>query len=186
MAGMTEPPTPPPGGVPTPGEQRPAGRLARPPSERYGRADAPLGLAPSARTFGGRVRALTPAVAVGIATAALLALVGGVLAEFRGLLGISGLGGAIVGLVAARAAVPTDARPALLTRSQAVNGAMLIGALTIVAGALATWAYGRLEGGVLDPVTYLWATFGPLVFAQLGLAVVGAAWGARSGPIRGT
>ena len=54
----------------------------------------------------------------------------------------------------------------------------------LVATGLGVWLLARAEGGVLDPVSYLWTTFGVgLPFLTI-VAIVGSAWGAANGPIR--
>jgi hypothetical protein len=132
------------------------------------------------------VRALAPALFAGLVTAAALVLVGGVLAERQGLLAISGLGGASIGLLAARAAVsPNGIAPPALTRPGTRKVAIGLAVLAVLVGGLGTWAYGRLEGGVMDPLAYLWATLGPFVPAEAALAGIAAAWGAGAGPVRG-
>jgi hypothetical protein len=178
---------------PEPGDRPPAGhparRLARPPSERY--ATAPGGgrpgpaTAPGATDARASLGALAPAVAAGIVTAAALVLVGGVLAEQRGLLAIAGIGGAAMGLLAARAAVsPDGVRPPALSRGRVVRVAVGLALLAIAVAAIGTWAYGRLEGGVLDPLTYLWSVYGPLIPTEAAIAAVASTWGAGAGPIR--
>ncbi len=118
-------------------------------------------------------------------TAVALVLDGGVLAEERGLLAISGLGGAAIGLVAAAAGVsPDGVIPAPLSRTGVTRIAAGLAIASIVVGALGMWAYGRLEGGVMDPLTYLWTTFGPFVPAEAALAGLAAVWGAGAGPVR--
>jgi hypothetical protein len=43
-----------------------------------------------------------------------------------------------------------------------------VGVVSIVAGLLGVWLFGRLEGGVLDPIAYLDEVQGwPLVVLQL-------------------
>ena len=131
------------------------------------------------------VDALAPAIAAGIITAAALVLVGGVLAEQRGLLAIAGVGGAAIGLLAAKAAVSPDGiRPPALARGRVVRVAVGLAVLAIAAAAIGMWAYGRLEGGVLDPLTYLWFVFGPFIPAEAAIAAIAAGWGAGAGPIR--
>lgn len=179
---------------PEPGERppagRPPGRLARAPSERYaGRMAAAdhdgagrPAPAPGAVTL---TRALVPAIGALLVTVAALVVVGGVLAEQRGLLLIAGFGGAAIGLLAAGAAVsPDGVRPPALSRSRAVRMAVGLALLAVAGGAAGTWAYGRLEGGVLDPVTYLWTVFGLLIPAEAVIAGLTAAWGAGAGPVR--
>ena len=107
------------------------------------------------------------------------------LAEQRGLLAIAGIGGAVIGLLAAGAAVsPDGVRPPALSRGRVVRVAVGLALVTVVIAALGTWAYGRVEGGVLDPLTYLWSVYGPLIPAEAAIAAVAAAWGAGAGPIR--
>jgi len=174
----------PPQRAPEPGDRPPAGRLARPPSERYAPPAAATQAGSGARPWSAP-RALLPAVLASIATAAALVVDGGVLAEERGLLAISGLGGAAIGLLAASAGVSADGVAAApLPRGRVTRIAVLLAIATVVVAALGTWAYGRLEGGVMDPVTYLWTTFGPWVPAEAVLAVLAAAWGAGAGPVR--
>ncbi|HSO29770.1 MAG TPA: hypothetical protein VLS28_07685, partial [Candidatus Sulfomarinibacteraceae bacterium] len=176
-------------GPPDPGDRPPAGRLARPPSDRYARTatggatgDGADGVAGGASAW----RALAPAIVAALLTAAAFVLVGGVLAERRGLLAIAGLGGAVIGLLTARAAVSADGiAPPALSRGGTTKAAIALAMLAVLAGALGTWAYGRLEGGVMDPLAYLWEVLGPFVPVEAALAGIAAAWGAGAGPIRG-
>jgi hypothetical protein len=117
-------------------------------------------------------------------TAALLVLVGGVLAEHRGLLAIAGLGGGAIGLLVARGAASTDGVSPVFDRRRAARLAAGLALGTILVAALGTWAYGRLEGGVLDPLTYLWETMGLLLPTEAATAMLAAVWGAGAGPIR--
>jgi hypothetical protein len=185
-SGTTTPP-------PEPGDRPPAGhpatRLARPPSERYaaaaGGGRSGPATAPGASDSRVSLGALAPGIAAGIVTAAALVLVGGVLAEQRGLLAIAGIGGAAIGLLGARAAVsPDGVRAPAFSRGRVVRVAAGLALLAIAVAAIGTWAYGRLEGGVLDPLTYLWSVFGPLIPAEAAIAAAAAAWGASAGPIR--
>ncbi|HEX4897015.1 MAG TPA: hypothetical protein VFV53_01500 [Candidatus Limnocylindrales bacterium] len=182
--GTTTPP-------PEPGDRPPVGhptrRLARPPSERYAAAGGRSGPGPGPEAGDARASlgALAPAIAAGIVTAAALVVVGSVLAEQRGLLAIAGIGGAAIGLLGAGAAVSPDGlRPPALSRGRVVRVAVGLALLTIAVAAIGTWAYGRLEGGVLDPLTYLWSVYGPLIPAEAAIAAITAAWGAGAGPIR--
>lgn len=121
-----------------------------------------------------------------ILTAAALVIVGGILAERTGLLAISGIGGAAIGLLCAGAAVPRNGVvPAVMSRDRAVRSAVVLAFVAVGGGAIGTWVYGRLEGGVLDPLTYLWTVFGPFIPAEIVIAVGAAAWGATAGPVRG-
>ncbi|MEW5991307.1 MAG: hypothetical protein AB1736_08200 [Chloroflexota bacterium] len=185
---------PPPGGPPA---GRPAGessgRLDRPPSDRYGPRSGAAGAAgPGAggwqaggARFRRTLRALSPAIGALVVTVAALVVVGGVLAEQRGLLFVSGIGGAAIGLLAARAAVsPDGVAPPALARRSVVRVAVGLAVVAVAAAGLGTWAYGRLEGGVLDPIAYLWSVFGPLIPAEAAVAAIAAAWGAGAGPVR--
>ena len=148
--------------------------MSRDPRRRRGsRGSAPIG-APGA----------VPAIAAAAVTAVALVVDGGVLAEERGLLAISGLGGAAIGLLAAAAASPDGGIPAPLPRADVTRIAAGLAIASIVLGALGMWAYGRLEGGVMDPLTYLWTTLGPYVPAEAVLAGLAAVWGAGAGPVR--
>jgi hypothetical protein len=172
---------------PDPGDRPPPGRLSRPPSERYGPPTGGAGGgAGSGAGAASILRSLAPALAAGLLTAAAFVLVGGVLAGRQGLLAIAGLGGAAVGLLAAKAAVsPDPIAPPALSRAGMTRAAIALAVASVLVGALGTWAYGRLEGGVMDPLAYLWETLGPFVPAEAALAAVAAAWGAGAGPIRG-
>ncbi len=208
MPSMTEPTgasTEHPDPQPDPGDRAPFGRLERPPSEPYappagtassaggsrGAGDASGG-EPGARAPGATgetttaLRALAPAIAAGIVSAAILVIVGGVLAERRGLLAIAGIGGAVLGLLAAGAAVSRDGiAPPALARGRVTRIAVVLAIATIAFAALGTWAYGRLEGGVMDPLSYLGETLGLYVPAEAAIAAIAAAWGAGAGPVRG-
>lgn len=107
------------------------------------------------------------------------------LAERTGLLAVAGIGGAALGLLAAGAAVsPDGVAPPAMTRRRATRVAVALAFATIAGAALGTWAYGRFEGGVMDPLAYLWETFGLSVPAQAIIAAIAAAWGAGAGPVR--
>lgn len=186
MTATNEPPALP----PVPGDRPPARRLSRPPSDRYapreggdtGERSSPA--SPASRASA--LRSLVPSMAVGAVTSLLLVLIGGVLAERSGLLAIAGIGGAVVGLLAANAAVSPDGlAPPAMSRGRATRLAIGLGIAVVAAGALGTWGYGRLEGGVMDPLSYLWETMGLLVPAQAAIAAAAAAWGAGAGPVRG-
>jgi hypothetical protein len=118
-------------------------------------------------------------------TAGVLILVGGILEEQRGLLAIAALGGAVIGLLAAGAAAsPDGVTPPLLPRRVVTRLAVGLALATIAAAGLGIWVHARLEGGVMDPLSYLWATLGLYVPAQAVIAAIAAAWGAGNGPIR--
>ncbi|MCI0581980.1 MAG: hypothetical protein L0227_03635 [Chloroflexi bacterium] len=179
--------------TPIPGDRPPAGRLARPPSERYAeragaldpRAAGGAAGAAGERSLGRAIGALAPAIGALVVTVAAFVIVGGVLAEQRGLLLIAGIGGAAIGLLAAGGGVsPDGVTPPALDRGRVVRVAITLAVVAVLGGALGTWAYGRLEGGVLDPLTYAWTVFGPLIPAEALVAALAAAWGAGAGPVR--
>jgi hypothetical protein len=119
--------------------------LDRAPSERYARE-------PTAADTG-RDR-LARAVAVAIAGAAIIAVLGGPLSMTAGLLAVS----AVVGLVLG----------AMLRPWTRVAVGLAIG--SVVVGLLGVWLFSRVEGGVLDPLAYLADVEGPLAPIQLLLA----------------
>ncbi len=155
--------------------------LDRPPSERFthtGGEVAPSDQHSGDVTSDARSGWLPEAGAVGvaIATGVLLVIVGGLLASTTGLLFVAGVGGALTGLVLAG-----SSRPKARLRWQAV--ALAIGAVLL--GAVGTWLFARSEGGALGMLDFLWATTGLLVPAEGVVAGLAAAWGVRSGPLRG-
>ena len=171
-----------------PGEsRRPGGgdgsrRLADAPSARYGSAGGdprsePLPGSPSV------VGPLAKASSVAIVGAVLLFLVGAILASTAGLLFVSGLTGAGIGLVLARARVPVDEGTVALTPRTVTWLAIGLAFAAIVVAAIGTWLFALREGGVLGPIDYLLTTFGPFVPGELVIAALTAAWGAGAGPI---
>ena len=81
-------------------------------------------------------------------------ILGGMLAVTAGLIVLAVVLGWIVGLL-----VSPPARAALVALA------------AVVVGFVAIWAFGRVEGGVLDPITYLLEVEGPIV---VGLSLIGA------------
>ena len=119
------------------------GQLDRPPGDRY-RA------APDAGDDTGD-RVVWPALAVGLGAVIGYVLLGGVLAVTAGLIVVAGFAGWLLGKLVAG---PRRAAAA--------------GVATVVVGLLGVWLFGRIEGGVLDPITYLDEVQGwPLVVLQL-------------------
>lgn len=168
-----------PGERPSSGAGSAGGRLARPPSTRYAPRPARDAEPPTPALRGPLVTALFIA-SVG---AAALVAVGAIFASTTGLLFVSGVTGAGVGLVLARAAVPRDDPRAVPRRTLAwLAMGLAIGA--IVVADLATWLIARQEGGTLGLLDYLFTTFGPFVPGELLLAAVAAWWGASSGPVQ--
>jgi hypothetical protein len=125
-------------------------RLERPPSDRYGREAAP-----EAGVRGGAMRALGFAVA----GSAAIAFLGGPLSMTGGLLVVSVAIGIVLG---------STLRP----RTAVAVG---LGAASVVVGLLGVWLFSRVEGGVLDPLTYLADVEGPLAPLQLLLTAASAA-----------
>src|SRR3954471_10056205 len=121
-----------------------------------------------------RLDPLVLAIGLAVIGAVLLVVVGGVLASTTGLLFVSGLVGAGIGLVLAERRDPE-------TR---VRIAISLAVAAVLIGALGTWLLARHEGGALGPIDYLWQTFGLLVPGEAALAALAALWGVRSGPIR--
>jgi hypothetical protein len=115
--------------------------------------------------------------------AGVLVMVGALLGSTVGLLFVSGATGAAAGLVLARAAVPGEGSRPLSRRAVTwLAVGIVLGAVALAD--LATWVVARGEGGTLGPVDYLLTTFGPFVPGELVLGALGAAWGARSGPVQ--
>lgn len=156
--------------------------LERPPSDRYrstrgGEVPGPADQRPRGEEAdAGRTSPELQAAVIAIIGAALLVLVGGVLAFTTGLLFVSGVTAAAIGLFLAGAD-----RPRPWVRHVAV--ATSIG--VVVVGAIGAWLVGLAEGGNIGLFDFLWATTGLLVPAELLIAIVASAWGARAGPIRG-
>ena len=184
-----------------PGDRPPpasATRLDRPPSDRYRPAATGPGPSTDPRPGGPSPRAsatgpIAAAVVVAILGAAALTVILGVLLATTGTFVVSLLAGAGIGLLVSGATVArvgtgsgSAARSTGAPLSRGAGSRVAIGlalGMVILAG-LATWVLARAEGGVMDPVSYLWTTFGLGIPAQAVVAVLAAAWGAASGPIR--
>jgi hypothetical protein len=168
-----------------PGEPRePRGRsgrrLERPPSARY----AAAGGGASSTGRASLVGPVAQAVSAAAAGAALLFLVGAVVASTAGLVFVSGVMGAAIGLLLVRASASSDERPPALTRGAATWLAIGIAAGAVVVADVATWLNARGEGGTLGLLEYLWETFGLFVPGELFVAALGAVWGASAGPVQ--
>lgn len=116
--------------------------------------------------------------------AAALVMVGAVFASTFGLLFVAGAMGAAIGLVLARAAVPEPGAGRAVDRRTVSRLAMGLALVAVVVADVATWLYGRGEGGTLGLFDYLWAAFGPFVPGVAFAAIIGAAWGANAGPVQ--
>ena len=156
-------------------------RLAEPPSARYSRpATSQAPAVGRSALMGPLVRAL----AVALAGAVALLLVGAILASTFGLLFVAAGLGAAVGLVLARAAAPLDESQAAVPRRRVAWLAVGLSLGAVAIGALATWLYALGEGGTLGLLDYLLTTFGPFVPAEAVLAATAAWWGATTGPVQ--
>ena len=132
-----------------PGERRPP--LDRPPGDRY-RAEPESGR--TAEIPGGRIAV----AAVVVGGALVYTIVGGVLDATVGLIAVAGFVGWLVGKL-----VSPPARAAI------------VGVAAVLAGLLGIWAFGRVEGGVLDPIAYFDAVQGWILVAVQLLAGGGMA-----------
>jgi hypothetical protein len=159
-----------------------ARKLAQPPSARY--ADRPRPGDDDVPTGSGLWGPLAKALVVAAAGAVALVALGALFASTIGLLFTSGATGAAIGLVLARAAVPA-ADPRAVPRRTVERLAIGLAIAAIVIADVATWLIGRQEGGTLGLLDYLLTTFGPFVPGEVVLAVLGAWWGASSGPVQG-
>ncbi len=127
--------------TPQPGERRPL--LDRAPSERYPALAPP----PAADPLAG---VLAPAAII-LGGAIAFVILGGILAVTAGLVVLAAVIGWLIG---------TFVSPPLR--------AGLVGLGAIAVGLLAMWAFGRVEGGVMDPVAYFQEVQGwPLVVIEL-------------------
>lgn len=133
--------------------------------------------------------------------AAVLTVILGVFASTAGTFAISGLASVAIGLLVANGAIPgtraarvpaTPAGPIAagalaappFSRDRAVRIAITIALGMIALAGIGVGILARAEGGVMDPISYLWTTFGFGLPAQAIVALVGSAWGAANGPVR--
>lgn len=135
-------------------------------------------------------------IAVAVLGAAILTLILGVLTSTAGTFAISGLASVAIGLLVANGAIPGPraargpgtAASALaappFSRGRAIRIAIAVALGMIVLTGIGVWILARAEGGVMDPISYLWTTFGFGLPAQAIVALVGSAWGAANGPVR--
>jgi hypothetical protein len=136
-----------------PGDRRPA--RDRAPSDRY---RVSVQDDPSGATQGGTIDQLLLPTGLVLGTAVAFVILGGFLTVTAGLVIVA----AFSGWLAGRLVSPPG-------RAAAVGfGAVALGLLGI-------WLYGRIEGGVLDPIAYLVAVEGPVVVIACLLAASGLA-----------
>lgn len=167
-----------PGEVRDPRAGRSGRLLDQPPSARY----APQG-GPGGEDRGSVIGPVAQAGVAAAVGAALLFLVGAVVASTVGLVFVSGVMGAAIGLLLARAGASRDGAPAALTRGAVLRLAVGMAVAAVVVADVGTWLYALREGGTLGLLDYLFETFGPFVPGELLVAALGALWGASSGPV---
>lgn len=199
-----------PASAPEPGErarvpgQQGRRQLNRAPGDRYRPATGSAVREVSAAASNAR-RSVLAAVVVAILGATILTVILGVLASTGGTFAISGLASVAIGLLVANGAIPgppaarNDAAPAsasaspaparglegpAFSRDRATRIAIGIALAMVLLTGFGVWVLARIEGGVLDPITYVWTTFGLGLPAQAIVALIGSAWGAANGPVR--
>jgi hypothetical protein len=138
----------------SPGERR----LAHPPSDRY-RTPDDVDLAPDSGRASPRGRGLAFGTLAGLAGAASITILGGVLTVTAGLLVVALVTGWAVG-------IGLSGRP---------RTAIALAVVAIALGQVGLWGLARSEGGVLGPFDLLWQVYGGLVPAELVAAAV-AGW----------
>ncbi len=132
-----------------PGERRP--RLERPPSDRYVArqpAEAPSG----------RFDAILVPIGLVLGFGIAFVILGGILLVTAGLVIVA----AFLGWLTGRLVSPP-------------RRAAFVGLVAVVVGLLGIWLFGRIEGGVLDPIAYLGEVEGPVVVVLSLLAGGGLA-----------
>jgi hypothetical protein len=135
-----------------PGERPP--RLDRPPSDRY----RPALCDPARDPERQRLDAITVPLGLILATAIVFVVLGGILTVTAGLVIV----GALAGWLTGRLVSPP-------------GRAAVVGLAAVAIGFLGVWLYGRIEGGVLDPIAYLFEVEGPAVVVLSLLAGGGLA-----------
>jgi hypothetical protein len=110
---------------------------------------------------------------VGIAGAAAITILGGVLTVTAGLLVVAATTGWAVGM---GLRVGRGARRA---GGGVVRTAVTVALVAIALGQIGLWAYARSEGGVLAPLDFLWQVYGGLVPVEFVAAAIGAWIAAR-------
>ena len=136
--------------APEPGDRRPL--LDRPPGDRY------VSTRVAEDTGPGRLDAVLVPLGLALGGAIGFILLGEILLVTAGLVILA----AFLGWLTGRLVAP-PARAAA------------VGLAVVVAGLLAIWLFSRVEGGVLDPITYLLEVEGPVVVVLSLLAGTGLA-----------
>ena len=134
-----------------PGERR----LDHPPSDRY-RATTSADLTPEGRRAASGARGLALGAIAGLAGAAAIAILGGVLTVSAGLVVVAGATGWAVGIFLPRR----------------VRASVALALVSIALGQIGLWALARSEGGVLGPFDLLWQVYGGLVPAEFVAAAI--------------
>lgn len=140
-----------------PGERR----LQHPPSDRYTKTVADPTPAPAVTPSPGR--GLAFGVIGGLAGAAAITVLGGVVTVTAGLIVVAAATGWAVGAV-----LPGQPRTAVL-----------LALLAVALGQLGLWAYALSQGGVLGPLDLLWQVYGGLVPLEFAAAATLAWIGTR-------
>ena len=122
-----------------PGDRRP--RLDRPPGDRY----APPPAAASTAIPAASTRSSSP-LALVLGGSIAFVILGGILAVTAGLVVVA----AFLGWLTGRLVSPPPRAAA-------------VGLAAVVVGLLGIWLFGRIEGGVLDPIAYLHEVEGPVI-----------------------
>jgi len=139
-----------------PGDRRPV--LDRPPGDRY------VARTPDGPTAAGSPisDAILVPIALVLGTAIVFVVLGGLFAVTAGLVIVA----AFVGWLTGRLVSPP-------------SRAAIVAFAAVAFGLLAIWLFGRIEGGVLDPLAYLVEVEGPVVVV-LGLLSAGGLAAAAS------
>lgn len=156
-----------------PGDRMPsAGRLNRPPSDRYGQS-APTESADGAGASGSLVRAVVFAIPAAVIALAVYVGLAGPFSFTAGLVVVAIFGGRMIGL-SARAGGGTA-----VSADRAIVIALVITLAWFAGAQVSTWLYARGEGGVLPLLEYLGQVFGPIVPLVAIASVLAAWWSAR-------
>jgi hypothetical protein len=126
--------------------------LDRPPSDRYATGPAATD-APASR-----LDALLVPLGLVLGTGIAFVVLGGILLVTAGLVLVAAFAGWLTGRL-----VSPPARAAV------------VGLAAVIVGLLGIWLFGRMEGGVLDPIAYLAEVEGPIVVVLSLLAGTGLA-----------